>query len=346
MKIDKVVPLLAAAALVAGFGFNQEARGGGGAGQGLEAVFRAPDKGKASGTTQEGRKWLGVKVGTLPLRMDEGEPPVPAAEVMDVAPGSAAAKAGLRKGDIIVGIEMRPFEDAGDFDRALAKVPAGGRASLQLVRSGEPMELIVTRGGSKSPSGLASAAGHATDSVASPGGGRTQARTGIFINGREITPAQVQQLRATYGYVAPAGRYWYDTRSGLYGVMGWEAAGFMQPGHNFGQLPPNASNGNTGVFINGRQINMAEAMFCQRLFGAVYRGRWWLDGRTGNLGAEGSPVPIANVYMALQQSQRSSQGGGGYSWHSKVTGASGGSDGKCSYVSIPGSGSVMTGNCD
>jgi hypothetical protein len=90
---------------------------------------------------------------------------------------------------------------------------------------------------------------------------------------------------------------------------------------------------------------MAEAMYCQKLFGAVYQGRWWLDGRTGNLGAEGSPVPIANVYMALQQSQRTSQGGA-YGWHSKVTGASGGSDGKCSYVSIPGSGSVMTGNCD
>ncbi len=344
MKINRIVPLLAAVALLADFGSNQLARGGGGGGQGLDAVFRAP---KSSGAAKEGKNWLGVKVQTLPLRNEEGEPPIPAAEVVSVTPGGAAARAGLRKGDIIVGIEFQPFEKAGDFDRAVANVPAGSQVSLQLVRGGEPMELAVTRGGAKSSGGLAPA-GQAMDSAAPPAAAKSQARTGVFINGREITPAQAQQLRATYGYVAPPGQYWYDAASGLYGMMGREAAGFMQPGHDFGPLPANASNGTTGVFINGRQINMAEAMYCQQLFGAVYQGRWWLDGRTGNMGAEGSPMPIANVYMALQNAQRSSQGGGGgaYGWHSKVTGASGGSDGKCSYVSIPGSGSVMTGNCD
>jgi hypothetical protein len=33
-------------------------------------------------------------------------------------------------------------------------------------------------------------------------------------------------------------------------------------------------------------------------------------------------------------------------WHSNATGASGNSDGRCSYINIPGTGSVMTGNCD
>lgn len=344
MKINKMVLIMAAFALIPFLGSMREILARVGAGQGLDAANRAS---KPSGATQESKNWLGARVRNLPLRMEQGEPPVPAAEVMDVAPGSAAARAGIRKGDIIVGVQMRPFEKAGDLDRALANVQPGGQVSLQLVRGSEPMELDVTRGGSKSAGGLAPAVG-VTDSAVAPSGAKSQSRTGIFINARELIPTQVQQLRAIYGYVAPPGQYWYDTKSGLYGVMGWEAAGFMQPGHDFGPLPANASNGNTGVFINGRQINMAEAMYCQRIFGAVYQGRWWLDGRTGNLGAEGSPVPIANVYMALQNSQRSSQGGsgGGYGWHSKITGASGGSDGKCSYVNIPGSGSVMTGNCD
>jgi len=168
--------------------------------------------------------------------------------------------------------------------------------------------------------------------------------SGIFINNRELTAKQVAEIKRIYMFVAPPGRYWYDTRSGLWGLMGHEAAGFLNPGHDFGPLPADASNGNTGVFINGRQLNMAEGLYCQQLFCAVYQGHWWLDGRTGNIGVEGNPMPLANVYMILQQRGRS--GGGGYSWSSKNTGAYGGSDGNCSYVSIPGSGSVMTGNCD
>lgn len=180
-------------------------------------------------------------------------------------------------------------------------------------------------------------------------GGQTSAvattkSSGIFINNRELTSKQIAEIKKIYMFVAPPGRYWYDTRSGLWGLMGHEAAGFLNPGHDFGPLPSNASNGNTGVFINGRELNMAEAMYCKQVFGAVYQGHWWLDGRTGNIGVEGNPMPLANVYMILQQRGRS--GGGGYSWSSKNTGAYGGSDGNCSYVSIPGSGSVMTGNCD
>jgi hypothetical protein len=177
----------------------------------------------------------------------------------------------------------------------------------------------------------------------------SQTSTGIFVNERELTPQQVQQIKSLYMFVAPPGHYWYDSRSGLWGMMGHESAGFLRPGHDFGQMPANPSNGNTGVFINGREINLAEAMYCQQMFGAVYRGHWWLDGATGNLGMEGNPTPLANVYMLMQQRQRAAGSGGGgkgYSWSSKVTGAYGGSDGSCSYVSIPGSGSVMTGNCD
>jgi hypothetical protein len=227
----------------------------------------------------------------------------------------------------------------------MAAASPGERLSLQVLRSGEPIELAITRGGADSEARTPSRSASSENPLAATSAPQQQGRTGIFINGGEITPQQAQQLKATYGYLAPPGRYWYDARSGLFGVVGREAAGFMRPGHQFGPMPPNASNGNTGVFINGREINMVEAAYCQRIFGAVYQGHWWLDGRTGNLGLEGNTMPVANVFAALQQAQRSSQGGS-YSWHSNITGASGGSSGGCSYVSIPGSGSVMSGNCD
>src|SRR5262245_53943474 len=55
--------------------------------------------------------------------------------------------------------------------------------------------------------------------------------TGVFINQREITPQQLAAIKQTYGQAAPPGRYWYDPRSGLYGVWGREAAGYIRPGH-------------------------------------------------------------------------------------------------------------------
>ena len=224
--------------------------------------------------------------------------------------------------------------DANPEDVMPSNAVGGGAMPNDAVAPSNPLAVQAVEGETQAP-GM---------NRQSPG----QGSTGIVVNGRELTPQVVEQLRGLYGYVAPPGRYWYDPRGGLFGVIGREAAGFMRPGHNFGQLPPNASNGNTGVFINGRQINRVEAAYLQRLFGAVYQGRWWLDGTSGNIGMEGNPMPVANVFMALQQSQRGSGGGSGgnYSWHSNVTGASGGSSGGCSYVSIPGSGSVMTGNCD
>ncbi len=165
----------------------------------------------------------------------------------------------------------------------------------------------------------------------------------VVVNGRSLSQQQVQELAAAYGAAPPPGRYWYDTKSGLWGYEGREAFGYIRPGYDFGPLSADASHGNTGVFINGRQINMAEAAYYQRAFGRVYPGRWWLDGRTGNVGLEGNPYPVANIVQAIQQSQRSSQGGGGF-WNQSVKGMVGASEGNCSIVTTD-SGSWETPGC-
>src|SRR5215510_13682033 len=75
-----------------------------------------------------------------------------------------------------------------------------------------------------------------------------QTGSGVLINGRELTGEQVAELKQLYGVAPPPGRYWYDPRSGLYGYWGFEAAGYIRPGHRFDPVPANASRGNTGVF--------------------------------------------------------------------------------------------------
>lgn len=163
-------------------------------------------------------------------------------------------------------------------------------------------------------------------------GGPAPAGTGVIINGRELNKQQITALAAAYHYFPPPGRYWYDSRSGAWGLEGREAMGFILPGHELGPLSPRASNGNTGVFINGREINMIEAAWIQRTFGAVYRGRWWLDGATGYYGLEGSPMPIGNIRAALQ-SRRNGQKGDNF-WCSAT--ACGNDDGKSGYVDVGG----------
>jgi len=168
--------------------------------------------------------------------------------------------------------------------------------------------------------------------------------TGVFINQRELSPRQVAELVAMYRFPPPRGRFWYDSRSGLYGVWGREAAGYIRPGHDFGALAAEASSGHTGVFINGRQINDVELAFLQQLFsGQVRQGRVWLDGRTWNIGAEGNPMPIANLAVALQQAQQV-RGGRQWGWRDG-SGATMSSDGNCTMMAVPGAPVYGTGGC-
>jgi hypothetical protein len=141
---------------------------------------------------------------------------------------------------------------------------------------------------------------------------QTNKPVGTIINGTPLSAEQKAEFLRTYGTQPLAGDFWYDTRSGLWGVKGREAFGILRPGHNYGELAATASAGNTGVFINGRQINMAEALYIKNLLGSVVPGRWWLDGATGYFGLEGSQIPVGNLYLAARAAQARSGGASYY----------------------------------
>ena len=191
---------------------------------------------------------------------------------------------------------------------------------------------------------LAVVAGAAHGALVSPTQttGRAPTGTGVFINEGEISRAQLGALVALYGAAPPSGRYWYDSRSGLYGYWGREAWGYIRPGHDFGALSPRASNGNTGTFLNGREINLAEAAFFYRIFGVVYRGYFWLDGRTGYLGAVGNPVPVVNLVEAIRRS--GVMGSSEYHWRDG-SGSVVSSSGNCTFAAIPGAPVYSTPGC-
>ncbi|MEL7538236.1 MAG: hypothetical protein AAFM91_14410 [Pseudomonadota bacterium] len=170
-------------------------------------------------------------------------------------------------------------------------------------------------------------------------GPRPASAASVSINGRPLSTQDRQALTAQYGVEPRPGNYWYDSNSGLYGVVGHQAFGFMRPGHNFGPMPANVSNGNTKVYINGRELPQGEWLIWSYMLGTpVMVGSYWLDA-SGNAGYAGNPMPIVNLYAISRQNQYNGRGGSGDNfWSTRFS--AGNSDGDRGYVSVPGYGPV------
>jgi len=165
----------------------------------------------------------------------------------------------------------------------------------------------------------------------------------IVINDINLSPQQIEEFEKLYNQKLMPGKYWYDKMCGLYGIAGQPAIGYMHPGHDFGTLARNASNGNTHVLINNRELTQFEWMMLSQLTGTpVLPGSYWLDAQ-GNAGIQGNPFPLVNLFMAAQQNvQRNSSntGGGDNFWTSRFSAGNAYSDGSAGYVSVDGIGPV------
>ena len=165
--------------------------------------------------------------------------------------------------------------------------------------------------------------------------------TKVTINGITLTDEQISEIEQIYSVKPLPGNYWYDPYSGLYGVVGYQAFGFMLTGHDFGDLHSNASNGDAGVFVNGRELPQVEWIIWSQLLGYVIQpGRYWLD-ENGNAGYEGNPIPTDNLYLAAQRNYYSGSGGGGDNiWSSRFGAGNYDSNNQRGYVSVPGYGPI------
>ncbi|HLC82096.1 MAG TPA: hypothetical protein VJH68_05565 [Candidatus Nanoarchaeia archaeon] len=140
-----------------------------------------------------------------------------------------------------------------------------------------------------------------------PQANRDEDLNAVYINNQELTRQQINELASSYGASPLPGRYWYDSLSGSYGIWHGPSLSVLLPGHDFWPLPEDASNGDTNLFINGRELPEADALFLEWIF-AVPRqpGRYWQDA-LGNIGYENNPSILANLYVAYQERTRSSR---------------------------------------
>ncbi len=85
------------------------------------------------------RAFLGVTVGTRPARNGTGG----GAEVMGVAPNSPAERAGVKTGDIIVGLGEKPVRSVGELLSLLDESAIGRDTGLRVMRRGRELTLTV-----------------------------------------------------------------------------------------------------------------------------------------------------------------------------------------------------------
>ena len=162
----------------------------------------------------------------------------------------------------------------------------------------------------------------------------------VYINGRELTEGQMKEIARLYGKAPIAGKYWYDSRSGLFGVIGGPSVGSIAAGQSFGALSANASNGNTCVYVNGRILAQNELIFLSQLVGSeIQCGKYWLDAN-GNAGIEGLDTPLVNLYVAAKSQGGTGGGNGDKFWSTGYSAGNSNSDNSQGYVSVPGYGPV------
>lgn len=109
-------------------------------------VSQLLSKGKVS------RGWLGVSIQpvTDEIAASFGLKKAAGALVNEVVAGSPAAKAGIRQGDIIVGIDGREVKDVQQLQRLVADTPEGKQVEVRVIREGKEIRLSMRLGSAES----------------------------------------------------------------------------------------------------------------------------------------------------------------------------------------------------
>jgi S1-C subfamily serine protease len=89
------------------------------------------------------RAYLGIGGGPRPLppRLARERGQATGVEVVDVAPESPAAAAGLRPEDLIVAVDGRPVADVGELQRLMVGERIGAEVALDVIREGRTIAL-------------------------------------------------------------------------------------------------------------------------------------------------------------------------------------------------------------
>lgn len=94
------------------------------------------------------RGWIGVEVQDISPELAESFnlPTTNGTLIAGVQPGGPAERAGVRRGDILIGVESQTFTDSTEMLNLIAALKPGERATLQLLRDRQEMAVQIQVG--------------------------------------------------------------------------------------------------------------------------------------------------------------------------------------------------------
>jgi hypothetical protein len=106
----------------------------------------------------------------------------------------------------------------------------------------------------------------------------------VVVNGVPLAEPARKSLEHKYGVPIKPGRYWYDYVSGVWGREGGPSEGQIHAGLRLGgPLRRDASKGQTGVIVNGRELHALDVASLQRCLVVVPGSYWVLANGVGGL---------------------------------------------------------------
>lgn len=157
----------------------------------------------------------------------------------------------------------------------------------------------------------------------------------VIINDKNLNTEEIIQLASLFGGQVYPGNYWYDSKTGAWGVKCGPGMGIGVAGLTLGgTLKKNASCGTTRVLINGRELHHQDLAALQYLSGPIAPGRYWMDAEF-NAGFEGGPALVNYKTLAAQRNR-----GGDNFWTSRFSAGNSNADNSQGYVNVPGHGPV------
>ncbi|HEX6297576.1 MAG TPA: DegQ family serine endoprotease [Burkholderiales bacterium] len=154
----------------------------------IDVAAGVKDQLLAHGKVERGRMGVAIQEVTQSLAESFGLERPRGALVASVEPGGPAAKAGVKPGDVLLGVNGRAIERSSELPPLVAAVKPGSRATLELWRDGAKRTVAVTMG-ELQPEQVAEAA--------APGGGAGEGKLGLAV--RALTEEEKQQLDGAQG---------------------------------------------------------------------------------------------------------------------------------------------------